>query len=60
MNNSIDDQFEKNIKCLQGSFSVEGIELSDQTRINLHNLSQKKTHYKELISQISKKYSEKR
>ena len=45
---------------LESTFSVEGIELSDQTRINLHNLSQKRTHYKQLISQISKKYSEKR
>ena len=48
---------EKNLKCLEGSFAVEGIELSKQTRENLRNLSNKKTSYKELIGQIKNKYS---
>ena len=40
----------KNLRCLEGSFAVEGIELSKQTKDNLRNLSNKKITYKELIS----------
>lgn len=54
-----EEKHKKNIKCLQGSFAVEGIAISKQTRTNLDRLAKGQTSYKELVNEISNKYKRK-
>jgi len=50
-------QHEKNIKNLEGSFGVEGIVLTNQTRKNLALINDGKCSSQDMVNKIIRKYT---
>lgn len=53
-------QHEKNIKCLEGTFLVEGLSVSEKTKNNLYRLSKGQVDYQTLIREVQNKYIKKK
>lgn len=51
-------QHKENMKCLEGSFLVEGIKLSSNTKENLNKIANGEMSYKQVIFNITQKYKQ--